>query len=120
MLARITTGKVLLPCVFEQVVELIRSGDESEDNEVPIELSESVRSSLPQAKQRVLLEAAEHTRHVARSIYFRRTANNGFGFSHIQYVVWCSLDSGSGKMIGRHTNHFKQVLQKGAFNPAGS
>lgn len=49
MLARITTGKVLPPCA-----EYIRSGDESEDNEVPIELSESVRSSLPQAQQRDL------------------------------------------------------------------
>ena len=49
MLARITTSKVLPPCA-----EYIRSGDESEDNEVPIELSESVRSSLPQAQQRDL------------------------------------------------------------------
>ena len=54
MLARITTGKVLPPCVFQQVAEYIRSGDESEDNKVPIELSESVRSSLPQAQQRDL------------------------------------------------------------------
>ena len=120
MLSRVTTGKVILSCVFEQVVEHIRSGNEREDNEVPIELSESVRSSLPEAKQRDLLEAAEHTRRVARGIYLLRTASSGFGYSNTQYVVWCSLDSGTDKKIGRHKKHFKTVLQREPFSPTRS